>query len=532
MLRLRITAFVLGVVAPLATWAVCTCGFGDGQFTLATISIDGDTADWAPVHADLDNNVCDGVSGDASERDGNIQSTGRDLTHLAYTWDSSNVYLFTERAGSQSNVQSFAYYADIDNDGLMETGEPVIGVTWRGSNRNVDVYVFTYVADAPGGDPMVDTNGFGDGYTLPGSFAGVPSQPNRSGAWGSSDGYQMEFWITWAELGLPPDSPFTFHVSSSNAPLGAASFASQVDDNLSGCGGGLGSTTFASLTFSPDLFLTGFAGQTIVGVHTLTNAGNDVDSFDLASASGGDFAPTIGLYADSDGSGSLTAGDIQLTDTNGNGIPDTGALAAGASMTILVAYEIPAGAASGSNAAVTTTASSFHESQVTAAVVDSIDVVPGPDIVVSKSVTVLNDPVNLGVNPLAIPGGVVLYTVTVRNEGDGSVDADTVEILDVIPADGCMLLADLGGPGEGPVAFADGSPASGLSYSFAGLADDADDLEFSSDGGANFDYDPSVGSNGCDSLITHIRINPKGVFAADTGSGAPSAEFSFRMLIR
>lgn len=119
--------------------AVCVCGFGDGQFTQTTITLEGDLSDWAAVHADPDNNVCDGPSGGITDRDFPVQSTGRDLTHFAYTWDDTNIYLFTERFGSSSNIQSFVYYADINNNGLMETGEPVIGVTWKGSNRLVNV---------------------------------------------------------------------------------------------------------------------------------------------------------------------------------------------------------------------------------------------------------------------------------------------------------------------------------------------------------------------------------------------------------
>jgi len=40
-----------------------------------------------------------------------------------------------------------------------------------------------------------------------------------------------------------------------------------------------------------------------------------------------------------------------------------------------------------------------------------------------------------------------------------------------------------------------------------------------------------AGPSGCDPLITHIRINPGGAFAADTGSGSPQAIFSFRVLV-
>ena len=54
---------------------------------------------------------------------GTIQSTGRDLIHFAYTWNGTHVTTYTERAASNSNVQKFIYYADTNNNGLMETGE-------------------------------------------------------------------------------------------------------------------------------------------------------------------------------------------------------------------------------------------------------------------------------------------------------------------------------------------------------------------------------------------------------------------------
>jgi uncharacterized repeat protein (TIGR01451 family) len=528
-----IVALLLGLAAPLTTWAICSCGFGDGRFTLTTINVDGNMGDWAPVHADLDNNVCDAPSGGLTDRDAPVQSTGRDLTHFAFTWDSNNIYLFTERAGSTSNTQSFAYYADIDNDGLMETNEPVIGVTWQGSNRNINVYVFTYVSFAPTGDPMVDTDGFGDGYTLPGSFGNVPSSgnPNRSGTWGSSTGLQMEFHVTWAELGVAPGVPFTFHVASSNASLGASSFAAQVDDNLSGCGGGLGSTAVPGADFMPDRSLTASAGQTVVGVHTISNTGNATDNYDLASLVSGDFTPVISYYEDTDASGTLTAGDTFLSDTNGDGDPNTADISPSASATILIAYYVPVGVGAGDNASIVTTAASDFQPLATSSITDMINIILRPMLEISKVVSTVEDPINITTNPKAIPGSEVLYTVTVENQGSGTVDADSIEITDAVPNDGCLIVTDITTPGSGPVRFDDGAPSSGLSYSFMGLLSTSDDLEFSSNGGLNYNYLPTAGPSGCDPLVTHIRINPGGTFAADSGSGSPQAVFSFRVLV-
>ena len=84
---IRAATLLIAALAPAAAWAVCTCGFQDGLFTLAPIMIEGNMADWAPVLADPDNNVCDGPTNGLTDRDAPVQSTGRDLTHFAYTWD-------------------------------------------------------------------------------------------------------------------------------------------------------------------------------------------------------------------------------------------------------------------------------------------------------------------------------------------------------------------------------------------------------------------------------------------------------------
>ena len=94
-----------------------------------------------------------------------------------------------------------------------------------------------------------------------------------------------------------------------------------------------------------------------------------------------------------------------------------------------------------------------------------------------------------------------------------------------------MIVSDIGAPGSGPVRFTDGAPASGLAYSFVSLASTTDDIAFSNDGGLTFTYTPTPDASGCDLAVTHIEISPGGAFAADTGSGAPSAAFGFRVLV-
>ena len=517
--------------------AVCVCGFSDGQFTTHTgIVLDGNLADWAPIHADPDNNICDGPAGGIADLDAPVQSTGRDIAHFAFTWDDADLFIFTERVGSSSNVQRFVYYADTDNDGLMETGERVIGVSWQGNTGLIEVYLFEYVSAAAGGDPLVDGLGFADGYTLPGGFQNVPKQssPTRVGNWGSSTQQQMEFRITWAELGLAPGTPFTFHVSSSNTYFNAANYPDKIDDNLGGCGGGGGSTQFAALTFVPDLALSGPPGAVRYGAHTLTNDGNGDDVFDLSSVVGGAHTPAVSYYLDADASGTLTAGDSLLSDTDGDSIPDTGTLASGATVALLIEYAIenngpgdPTGVAT-----IVTTATSSFAVGVQASVTDTVTVILAPDLLVMKSVATTSDPFNGTTNPKAIPGATVGYTVQVTNLGFAAVDTNSIVVTDPIPANSALVVADYDGLNPGPVAFVDGPPISGLSYTFTSLASTTDDVAFSNDGGATYSYTPGDVGDGTDPAVTHIQVNPKGALAAAGVGGNPSFQILFKVRVQ
>ncbi len=266
--------------------------------------------------------------------------------------------------------------------------------------------------------------------------------------------------------------------------------------------------------------LSGTHLQTVFAAHTLTNTGNGLDTFDFASAISGDHTPTVSYYNDADGSGTLTPGDTVLTDTDGDTIPDTGLIASGAVFNLLIGYTIgfidpqtPSGVAT----IVTTAASSFNV-LLTASVTDTVTVLIEPDLLVLKAAVTVWDPINLGVNPKAIPGAVV--------------DADSVTILDPIPVEGDLFVNDLGAPGSGPVQFSDGVPVSGLTYGFISLASGADDLFFSNDGGASFSYTPLPDADGYDANVTHIRIDPGGPLAAATAGGAPSFSLTFRIRIQ
>jgi uncharacterized repeat protein (TIGR01451 family) len=524
-MRFILSALFLFLVGPSSVHAVCDCGNGDGQPLLTTIGIDGNFNDWAPVLADEDNIVCDGPNIDSygntlADLDVPVPAKGRDMTEFAFTWDGTNLYLYTVRTGSSKNTQNFIYYADIDNDGLMETGEPVIGANWQGSNRQVTVSLGTYQAVVPSGDPMVDQNGFGDGYTLPGT---VPNMTQYDqGIWGSADGLMMEIYVPWGigYLNVAAGTGHSIHVSSTNVTITAPSLPGQVEDNIGGCGGGSGSIQYANLDFSGASSLQGGPLSTVYGPHHLINLGNGDDTFAFASSITGTHAPTVAYFLDVNSNGAYNPG----VDTP---IAAPVFLAPGDSMDMLVAYTIAPGASD--LATIVTTATSGFDPAVADSVTDTVNAV-SPDIIVLKSMSVISDPVNGGSNPKAIPQAEVLYTVQVSNQGNTAADTDSIFVTDSVPADTTLFVGDLGG--AGPVIFIDGSPASGLSYTYISLGDGDDDLTFSSNNGASYAYTPSPDVDGYDSAVTNIRVNPKGPFNGDTGSGSPDFQIRFKVRVR
>jgi len=154
-----------------------------------------------------------------------------------------------------------------------------------------------------------------------------------------------------------------------------------------------------------------------------------------------------------------------------------------------------------------------------------------PDILLQKNVATVFDPVNATVNPKAIPGSWVDYTITTSNRGIGSVDSDSIVITDPLPASAAMFVGDLAVPGSGPVEFTDGAGAmtSGLGFNYGGLSDLTDDVEFSTDG-VNFNYIPIPDADGFDAAVRFVRITPSGAF--NGASVATPALFDLRIRVR
>jgi hypothetical protein len=132
-------------------------------------------------------------------------------------------------------------------------------------------------------------------------------------------------------------------------------------------------------------------------------------------------------------------------------------------------------------------------------------------LTIAKSSIVYSDPFNNTTGPKLIPGSYVYYTVTVANPGGAAVTSGSIVVTDPTPAALSLYVANLPNA-TGPLAFTAGT--SGTTYTFAGLASTADDLEFSNNGGSTWTYVPTADGSGVDPAVTHMRIRPKGAMAA------------------
>jgi uncharacterized repeat protein (TIGR01451 family) len=147
-----------------------------------------------------------------------------------------------------------------------------------------------------------------------------------------------------------------------------------------------------------------------------------------------------------------------------------------------------------------------------------------PNLLVTKSVAALVDPVNGAVNPKAVPGAVMLYTLSVANNGSLPIDENSLTLTDKLPVGTALFV----GTGSGdPIVFVDGSPASGLSFDYA------TNVAYSNrpGGGAPYTYSPAPDAGGFDAAITGLRINPQGSLGANSGTGAPTFDLRYRMRI-
>jgi uncharacterized repeat protein (TIGR01451 family) len=140
-------------------------------------------------------------------------------------------------------------------------------------------------------------------------------------------------------------------------------------------------------------------------------------------------------------------------------------------------------------------------------------------LIVTKTSTVVSDPVNGTTNPKLIPGAVVRYTISVTNTGRGVVDPATLVMTDPLPANLTFYAV------VPTVTFTDGTPASGLSFSNANVT-----YSSQASGGAPFTATLAPDVNGYDANIKGLRIAPGTAsqsLAGATAAGQPGFSVSF-----
>lgn len=176
----------------------------------------------------------------------------------------------------------------------------------------------------------------------------------------------------------------------------------------------------AGVTVTPNNTRNATPSDVIYYAHVVTNTGNGNDRINLTAASS--LGWTFQFYRDVNNNGTYEAGtDTVLTDSNADGIPDTGLIANDATFRILVAVTVPNNAANGAVDVTTVTGRSVFNSAVTGTATDTTTV-QAPVLGVVKSVS------PTGNQP---PNTVLTYTIVVTNNGAGS--ASSVVMTDPIP---------------------------------------------------------------------------------------------------
>jgi hypothetical protein len=123
------------------------------------------------------------------------------------------------------------------------------------------------------------------------------------------------------------------------------------------------------------------------------------------------------------------------------------------------------------------------------------------------------DPVSGTSYPKALPASRRRATISVANPDIVPLDANKLKLVVPTPA-GMIVALDGDGTGAGAaIRMTDGSPTSTLAFTYTAPDNILDDVDFSSDGGNNWDYYPISGDTVSEARITHVRLRPRGAMA-------------------
>lgn len=345
-----------------------------------TINIDGDLNDWTGVRADPANHTADTkISDPDPDYPG---QPDRDVYLVNATWDSEYLYLAYRRTAGGTKAITFGAYIDRGGDGLLQNSDVVVWWTVgqslsssyadaHGPSPTAGIYKYNQAINGsggpythPGGDPMGHDGETPDGWADVQSGQLPPVKPMDG--WFADNGIEFEGKVAWSDLGLAPGSPIAIHFVNANGgsfgqkwvpsdtrkwignpPQNLEENRGQVEDNVDG----IWWLRNRAVSVSPDNESAGDAGQTLVYAHTVTNASNVVDTFDLSAWSSKGW-------------------DVALTNAAGTPISAV-TLAAGASTSVRVRVTIPSGTPDGTRDITTIAAVSKADSTVTDSAADT-----------------------------------------------------------------------------------------------------------------------------------------------------------------
>jgi uncharacterized repeat protein (TIGR01451 family) len=207
----------------------------------------------------------------------------------------------------------------------------------------------------------------------------------------------------------------------------------------------------SSLTFTGQTVASANQGGLVSFSNTLTNTGNSTDSFDITVNPGSFPVGTTFQLLRSDGV-------TPMTDTNGNGTPDTGPVAAGASYVVVLHAQLPP-AATGGPFSVTKTGRSFADPLQSAIATDVLTAIAANSVDLTNDAALPGAP-GAGVGPegsavvtnATNPGTTTRFTLYVNNT---SAAADNFDMA--ASTDGSFATQTL--PAGWSVVFRDGSNA-------------------------------------------------------------------------
>jgi hypothetical protein len=134
-------------------------------------------------------------------------------------------------------------------------------------------------------------------------------------------------------------------------------------------------------------------------------------------------------------------------------------------------------------------------------------------ITMSTTTVTTYDPVNNTTNPKALPLSKRRTSVVVANPDVVAVDAGTLKVRLTTPAGLRVSLTGDGTSSTTIFGFSDGSPASGMAFSYTGPSDQTDDVDFSNNNGTSWTYVPTAGDKTSEEAITDVQIHPRNAMA-------------------